>query len=109
MIDWDRVCALKDEVGSEDFDEVVTLFLEEVDDEIKDLNAVEPDNLEAKLHFLKGSALSLGFERFSQLCQSGESKMAKDTSQSVDLTEIMACYHSSRSVFLDQLAEKTEP
>ena len=29
MIDWARVSELRDEVGAEDFDEVVELFLEE--------------------------------------------------------------------------------
>ena len=35
MIDWTRVSELRDEVGAEDFDEVVELFLEEVDEAIK--------------------------------------------------------------------------
>ena len=30
MIDWQRVNELRDEVGAEDFEEVVDLFLEEV-------------------------------------------------------------------------------
>ena len=30
MIDWPRVKELKDEIGAEDFGEVVDLFLEEV-------------------------------------------------------------------------------
>ena len=34
MIDWARVSELRDEVGAEDFDEVVELFLEEVDEAI---------------------------------------------------------------------------
>ena len=34
MIDWACVSELRDEVGVEDFDEVVELFLEEVDEAI---------------------------------------------------------------------------
>ena len=34
MIDWARVSELRDEVGAEDFDEVVELFLEEVEEAI---------------------------------------------------------------------------
>ena len=34
MIDWARVSERRDEVGEEDFDEVVELFLEEVDEAI---------------------------------------------------------------------------
>ena len=30
MIDWTRVASLKAEIGDEDFDEIVPLFIEEV-------------------------------------------------------------------------------
>lgn len=104
MIDWERVCALRDEVGAEDFDEVVVLFLEEVDDEIADLVETRPGNgLEAKLHFLKGSALNLGFDHFSTLCQSGETKMSKEPGKAIDLSEILNSYQTSRAAFLSEL------
>lgn len=34
MIDWNRAAELREEVGAEDFSEVVDLFLEECDDAI---------------------------------------------------------------------------
>ena len=34
MIDWNRISTLRDEVGAEDFDEVVELFLDEVEEVI---------------------------------------------------------------------------
>ena len=41
-------------------------FLEEVEEEIAELRTnPAPETLEAKLHFLKGSALNLGFDDFS--------------------------------------------
>ena len=40
MIDWSRVEELRDKIGAEDFDEVVELFLSEVEDRI-DLAAHE--------------------------------------------------------------------
>ena len=58
MIDWDRLKELRDEVGAEDFDEVVELFLDEVEgvmDRLRD--SPDVDTLEEDLHFLKGSAL----------------------------------------------------
>ena len=107
MIDWDRVAALKEEVGAEDFDEVIELFLVEVDEEIDALNAVPPGNpLQEKLHFLKGSALSLGFSQFSNLCQSGESALQSDPSAVVDLGAIHESYQASREVFLADLPSK---
>ena len=73
MIDWTRVEELKQEVGEDDFSEVVDLFLEEVEETITRLKQT-PDlsQLEEDMHFLKGSALNLGFEQFSTLCQAGD-------------------------------------
>ena len=48
MIDWSRVSELREEVGEEDFAEVVELFLDEVDGVIGTL-APETADLEAQL------------------------------------------------------------
>ncbi|MBW4706735.1 Hpt domain-containing protein [Roseobacter sp. YSTF-M11] len=107
MIDWERVATLREEVGAEDFDEVVELFLEEVDAAISELTAQQPCNdLEARLHFLKGSALSLGFQQFSGLCQVGETAVAHDPKAAVDVAEILASYESSRGVFLSEMGTR---
>lgn len=107
MIDWDRVAALREEVGPEDFDEVVELFLQEVDEEIETLSgASEQDQLAEKLHFLKGSALSLGFRDFSTLCQTGESALSKDPTAQVDLQGLQDSYQTSRSAFLSDLPDR---
>ncbi|MFK7745028.1 MAG: Hpt domain-containing protein [Roseobacter sp.] len=107
MIDWDRVMALREEVGPEDFEEVVELFLHEVDEEIEGLTSVPPGTaLGEKLHFLKGSALSLGFQGFSTLCQTGEAALASDPTSVVDTNEILASYAASREVFLADLPDK---
>lgn len=107
MIDWDRVVTLRDEVGEEDFDEVIELFLDEVDDAIDALSKKENQtNLEEKLHFLKGSALSLGFQHFSCLCQAGETAVSKDASAAVDVDEILNSYAQSRAVFVSQVSLK---
>lgn len=104
MIDWDRVAELRDEIGEEDFGEVVELFLEEVEDEIEVLRGgCAPDTLEAKLHFLKGSALNLGFLQFSALCQNGESAAARGDFDAIDLPGTLASFDRSRAEFLDGL------
>lgn len=106
MIDWDRVTALRDEVGPEDFDEVVEIFLQEVDEEIETLATAEPPTeLSEKLHFLKGSALNLGFRQFSSLCQSGEATLAAG-SEPVDIDALMTSYQTSRTTFLAELEQK---
>ncbi|AJE44952.1 Hpt domain-containing protein [Celeribacter indicus] len=101
MIDWDRVNELKAEVGTEDFREVVTLFLEEVDEVIDRLKS-RPDStrFEQDLHFLKSSSLNLGFATFSGLCRDGERAAREGQTAAVDLPELIAAYLSSRSEFL---------
>lgn len=104
MIDWERVNTLRDEVGAEDFDEVVELFLDEVEEVITRLHAA-PDltTLEEDLHFLKGSALGLGFKAFSALCQVGETLSANGQAETVDLPEILKTYAESKRTFQDEM------
>lgn len=99
MIDWDRVEELRDEVGAEDFDEIALLFLQEVDEVGARLAGTpDPATLEADLHFLKGSALNLGFARLGALCSEGERLAAAGSA--VALGPLLACYADSRRQFL---------
>jgi len=100
LISWERVNELRDEVGIEDFREVVAMFLEEVEDTMVRMIAL-PDlsRLEEDMHFLKGSALNLGFLQFSDLCQAGEKAAAGGQADAVDLDEIFEVYAASKSVF----------
>jgi hypothetical protein len=104
MIDWDHVRELRDEIGADAFEEVVEMFLDEVETEIAKLRA-PPDglDLEAQLHFIKGSALNLGFSEFSQLCQGGEALAAGGGSDTVNLGEILASFERSKAAFLADL------
>jgi hypothetical protein len=69
MIDWERVSALRAEIGEPDFTEVVDLFLAEAEEVVERLRRGRPDpTLEAELHFLKGSALNLGLRDLADLC-----------------------------------------
>ncbi|MEO9895307.1 MAG: Hpt domain-containing protein [Paracoccaceae bacterium] len=107
MIDWAQVQQLRGEVGAEDFDEVVELFLEEVDEIVDRLRtSTSRDNLESDLHFLKGSALNLGFADFSSLCQTGEQMSANGQAQDVDLVSVLNCYDASRAIFLNDMSDK---
>lgn len=107
MIDWERVNALHEEVGPEDFGEVIDLFLEEVDTEIETLrNASNTAELGSKLHFLKGSALSLGFRKFSALCQEGEAALSKSSQTDIDVLALLECYQVSRAEFLANVSDR---
>ncbi|MGX0974358.1 HPt (histidine-containing phosphotransfer) domain-containing protein [Roseovarius sp. MBR-51] len=104
MIDWNRVQDLRDEIGADAFGEVVELFLEEVDTEIEKLRHTGPNlHLEGHLHFLKGSALNLGFAAFSDLCHRGEQAAAAGRYGAISLPEVLSCYAHSKSEFLSGL------
>lgn len=109
MIDWDQVKSLRDEIGHDDFGEVVELFLEEVEEVIERLKTDQStDNLENDMHFLKGSAMNLGFESFSQLCQKGEIMSAKGQADELDVDAVLACYDSSKTKFLTELPKEIQ-
>ncbi len=99
MIDWARVNELRDEIGADDFDEVATMFLEEADEAIARLDAAKgAKSLESDLHFLKGSALNLGFQRLADLCQIAE-RLAAAGSVEVDLAAVIDAYEASKCAF----------
>lgn len=106
MIDWNRVRELRDEIGQDEFAEVVEIFLEEVETEIDVLRTqADRHNLEAQLHFLKGSAMNLGFTNFSTLCQQGEVSASQGQTDLIDISAILQCYAQSRDVFIKGLPD----
>jgi len=108
MISWDRVNELRDEVGSEDFAEVAEIFLEEVDEVMDRLRATpDPSTYEAELHFLKGSALNLGFEALSGLCSKGEKAALGPDRDSIDLSAVIRTYELSKVEFSQGLLSLT--
>jgi len=103
MIDWKRAAELRDEVGAEDFSEVIDLFLEECDNAIQNLaDAKSASDIESQLHFLKGSALNIGFSDFAALCQSGEASAALGHLDTINLHQVIQAYWSARQLFLAQ-------
>lgn len=103
MIDWDRVNELREEVGAEDFREVIGMFLEEVEEtmvrmiSIPNLAALEED-----MHFLKGSALSLGFRNLSEVCQAGEKAAQAGRAETICLDEVFESFAASKTVFRER-------
>lgn len=104
MIDWQRVAELREEVGEEDFDEIIDMFLEEVEETLQRMCAAQDTRkLKEDVHFLKGCALNLGFSAFSALCQQGESLSFKNPEKAIDPTAIDECYQISKRFFLSEL------
>ncbi len=105
MIDWGRVRELRDEIGADDFDEVIALFLEEAD---KVIACIAPGlaarALEADLHFLKGAALNLGLADFAALCQEGERRAASGD-EGVNVDSLCEAYQTSKAALGAGLAQ----
>ncbi len=96
MIDWERVQELRDEIGPDDFKEVVGLFMSEVEEVIARLrDCPDPNRLEEDFHFIKGSALNLGFAGLAELCGAGERHP-----EASDPAGVVARYEASRADFL---------
>lgn len=101
MIDWDRVETLRAEIGAADFEDVVRLFLDEVDEVIARLESrPDPNRYEDDLHFLKGSAMNLGFAAFGAVCEQGERLSASGRAAAVEIGAVIATYRASRQSFL---------
>jgi HPt (histidine-containing phosphotransfer) domain-containing protein len=106
MIDWARIATLREEIGTDCFEEVVALFLEEVEESIARLrNGLQYADLGPELHFLKGCALNLGFCEFSTLCQAGEALCESGRETQVDLATILTSYDRSKTAFLEGLEQ----
>jgi HPt (histidine-containing phosphotransfer) domain-containing protein len=73
VISIERIDELKTEVGEDDFEEIVALFMSESRTIIGRLQAAtDPAEAEDLLHALKGSALNLGFDMLASLCAEGQ-------------------------------------
>ncbi|MFD0982204.1 Hpt domain-containing protein [Tropicimonas aquimaris] len=105
MIDWKRVSDLRSEIGAAEFDEVVELFLDEVETLLARLkDEPKPELFEEDLHFLKGCAVNLGFSDLARLCLQGETRAHRGEADTVDLEPIFSCFDASRVIFFDGVA-----
>lgn len=104
MIDWQRVAELRDEIGEEDFDDVVGIFLEEVEETLNRIREAEgPAATAEDMHFLKGSALNMGFKALTAVCEQGEALSEQSLAHTIDVAMVEECYLISKKSFLAEL------
>ena len=73
MINWARATELYNDFGADGIEEVLVVFLAEVEEGIQRLDAANTDDaLQSEFHFLKGAALNMGFDEIAALCEHGE-------------------------------------
>ena len=110
MINWAQVKQLEEDIGAEDFGDVVVMFIEEVDEAIDDLRpapTLEGEAMSSAMHFLKGSAANLGFKAFSDYCAAGEKLAESGASSDVDLVAVVHLYDESKQQFLSEISDHT--
>ncbi len=95
MIDWQRVSELRRDLGDDGFDEVIEIFLDEVEERLGELETKPVDQLSEHFHFLKGCAANLGFATFQEICAEGE---ASGNTGSIEAA--ISAYEVSKTEFL---------
>lgn len=102
MINWSRVTELQEDLGVEDFEEITSLFLEEVEEKLGTLINKESDSIADDLHFIKGSAANLGFEELRALCEHMENDM-----NTAPVEDLVAVYQQSKIVFFKGIPKQS--
>lgn len=97
MLNATRIDELKQEVGEDDFAEVVSIFCEEVEDVLAELPTTSAGAMGEKLHFLKGSALNIGMDDVAELCRREEEHLRLSPAAVADIASIKAAYLASKS------------
>ncbi len=97
MLNTNRIKELKQEVGEDDFVEVVGIFCEEVEEVLGQLPSTPASAMVEKLHFLKGSALNIGMSDVGELCRSEEERLKAAPGATADIAAIEATYQASKS------------
>ena len=79
MIDEDRIRELRDEIGAEDLDLVLDLFLAEAGETLSGIEAGQSaEALERAMHFLRSGALNMGLSGFADAASAVEDERPDD-------------------------------
>jgi HPt (histidine-containing phosphotransfer) domain-containing protein len=71
-VDLDRLMSLRDDIGPEDFADVVLLFFAEIGETLDRMRADTAPRTADDFHFLRGSAANLGFVEMVRACERAE-------------------------------------
>lgn len=100
MIDWQRVQELQDEIGPDDMQEVIELFVLEVEEALVELKpTLNAKDLAKALHFLKGCSMNIGFQVVVNLCRHLEDAAANGAIRPEDLQNLKTTFQESRLKF----------
>ena len=98
MIDWIRVDELRDEVGEDDFAEVLEMFFDEAASVLGTLGAGDTEATMRDLHSLKGCALNIGLADVSDLCRNYESTLMAKPDAAINVDAIRDAFLASKEI-----------
>ena len=98
MIDWERVDELRADFGEEDFVEIVSMFISEVEEKLEEMSSNDAQDLSEEYHFLKGGAANLGFVDLQKRCC-----RAEKGGDPGELNDIQAIFVQSKELFLSKM------
>lgn len=103
MIDWAQLRQLQDDIGKDEMDDVVELFLCEVDEALAtfedDYEEMSLEDRSASFHFLKGCAANLGFKDFGHLCSEAEQDTKNGKDPTFQISDLVSLYAQSTQAF----------
>jgi HPt (histidine-containing phosphotransfer) domain-containing protein len=102
-IDWSHVADLRDEIGADEFAEVLELFLADSDEMVEALAGQPPSAYEEALHALKGAALNMGLSGLAEICRQGERLAAEGRADEVQIVQVLTGYAAARAALVSGL------
>lgn len=103
MIDWERVLEMRGDVGDAEFRPILELFLDEIETVVFRLPGNDRAQTVADFHFLTGCARSLGFRRFSQVCEGLEALAERQALPQGYIDDALTVYADSKRLFVRDL------
>ena len=92
-IDWDHLASLRDDVGAEDFADIVLLFFAEIGEKLDQMQGAGTAPAVDDFHFLRGSAANLGFTDMVEACRKAEAACAGGAKP--DLAAVVRSYEGA--------------
>ena len=103
MINWKRVSEIFEDFGEDGFAEVTDLFVLEPEEALERLVQAEtPERMRAEFHFLKGAALTLGFDDIAEICATGEQLAEADQDCRAEKSQVIEQLPRTCAAFLEQ-------
>ncbi|MEX3017422.1 Hpt domain-containing protein [Gymnodinialimonas hymeniacidonis] len=90
-VDWERLNELKDDIGEEDFADVATLFVSELQDTLSGMQVATA--AAEDFHFLRGSAANLGFTALVAACSRAEA--AAKAGEAPDVAAVKSAFNAA--------------